>query len=320
MNIDDALTTYRGELVIAAQRWQTTRARRRHRIALLTSALAVAGIIVGTAIAATGWLVGSPAPRSVKSDFGSYAPQLGFNPEPGKAVLVASEGPYKLYATTDKQGGYCTLTSAPWKRPGPHGEGGDCISRTQASVPFLVGMGGVDGARNGGTRLVLIGRIRERNAAHIHFTAPDGKTIIASVGRSGFFIVGFTIPRPTHSTVISGFVPGICRWSSTFVALDANGRELAQRRLTFGPLICLRRPKPIVTTVRGTTTFTLTQGMVGYLAKAGPGDNVVCQGAGHALTITIPEAAVGRYRRSHDRRLQLNVRQTRDGRISATCQ
>ncbi len=186
MNIDDALTAYRGELINAAQRWQKARARRRHRIALVTSAMAVAGIIVGTAIAATGWLVGSPAPKSVKSDFGSYAPQLGFNPEPGKAVLVATDSPYKLYVTTNKQGGYCTLTSAPWKRPGPHGEGGDCISRRQASVPLLVGMGGAAAAPNGGTRLVFIGRTRQRDASHVRFAAPEGKTITATVGRSGF--------------------------------------------------------------------------------------------------------------------------------------
>ncbi len=139
VNIDDALTTYRGELIAAARRWQKARARRRHRIALVTSALAVAGIIVGTAIAATGWLVGSPAPKNVKSDFGSYAPQLGFNPEPGKAVLVAHDGPYKMYVTPDKQGGYCTLVATPQYHPGPHGSGGDCGTRRQAAVSFLAG-------------------------------------------------------------------------------------------------------------------------------------------------------------------------------------
>lgn len=320
MNIDDTLTAYRRELVTAAQRWQKSRARRRRRLVFLTSALATAGIIVGSAIAATGWLVGSPAPRNVKSDFGSYAPQLGFNPQPGKAVLVASQGPYKLYATPNKQGGYCVLVSAPWKRPGPHGEGGDCISREQASLPFSIGMGGAAGAANGGTRLILVGRTRARDSAHVRFTAPEGKTVMASVGRSGFFIVGFTVHRPAQSTVISGFLPGICRWSSAFVALDATGRAVAQRTLTFGPRICMRPPKPVVTTQAGTKTFTLGQGQIGYLAQARPGDIVACRGAGHLLTITIPLAAQGRYRRSHDRQIQLNVRHTRNGRIWVMCQ
>lgn len=319
MNIDDALTAYRGDLINAAQRWHETRARRRHRIALVTSALALAGIIVGTALAATGWLVGSPAPKSVKSDFGSYAPQLGFNPEPGKAVLVATDSPYKLYVTTNKQGGYCTLTSAPWKRPRPHGEGGDCISRKQASVPFSVGMGGAADAPNGGTRFVLIGRTRARDATQVRFTAPEGKTITATVGRSGFFIIGFIVPRPANSKVISGFLPGICRWTPTFNVLDAKAREIAQKTLTFGPRICLRPPKPIVKTGNGTKTFILAQGMLGYLAKAAPGDHVACRGSGHALTLTVPEAAVGTHRRTGDRRLHLNIRHTRNGRIWVMC-
>jgi hypothetical protein len=325
VNIDDALTAYRGDLINAAQRWHKTRARRRQRIALVTSALALAGIIVGTALAATGWLVGSPAPKSVKSDFGSYAPQLGFNPEPGKAVLVATDSPYKLYVTTNKQGGYCTLTSAPWKRPGPHGEGGDCISRKQASVPFSVGMGGAADAPNGGTRLVLIGRTRARDATQVRFTAPEGKTITATVGRSGFFIVGFIVRRPanshaSNSTVISGFLPGICRWTPTFNVLDANGGEVTRKTLTFGPRVCFRPPKPVVKTENGTETFILDQGMIGYLAKAAPGDRVTCRGGGHALTLVVPKATVGTHRRTGERRLQLNIRHARDGRIWVLCQ
>ena len=92
MNIEDALTAYRGDLVAAAHRWRVRRERRRRRFVLTSGVVALGAVIVGTAIAATGWLVGSPAPPSVKSDFGSYAPQLGFNPQPGKAVLVASSG------------------------------------------------------------------------------------------------------------------------------------------------------------------------------------------------------------------------------------
>lgn len=317
MNIDNALSAYRGDLVAASQRWHKSRARRRRRLVFLTSALAAAGIIVGTAIAATGWLVGAPAPPNVKSDFGSYAPQLGFNPQPGKAVLVAGKGPYKLYATPNEQDGFCTLLSDPWYHPGPHGEGGDCISRKQASVAFWAGPYGIGHAAQGGTRVVIVGRARKGAAARVHFNYPGGKSASARIGRSGFFIVPITINHP----IFTGLQPGaICRWSSTFVVLDAKGRAIVRKTLTFGPRICMRPPKPVVTTAAGMKTFTLDRGEVGYLAKARPGDNVGCRGAGHVLTITIPVAAQGRYRRSHDRRLQLNVRHTRDGRIWVMCQ
>ena len=318
MNIDDALTAYRGELITAAQRWQKARARRRHRIVLATSALAVAGIIVGTAIAATGWLVGSPAPKSVKSDFGSYAPQLGFNPEPGKAVLVAHDGPYKMYVTPDKQGGYCTLVATPQYHPGPRGSGGDCGTRRQAAVSFLAGpVGPGVPMRNGGVRLVVAGRTRNKAAARVRFTTPDGKTATAPIGTSGFFITDIT----SDKQLFTGLLPNsVCHWTSTFVLLDKNGRQITQKTLTFGPRICLRPPKPIIKTENGAKTFILEQGMIGYLAKAKPGDNVICRGAGHALTITVPQAAVGRYRRSpRDREFHLNVRHTRSGRIWVFC-
>jgi hypothetical protein len=317
VNTDDALAAYRGELINAARRWQKARARRRHRIALVTSALAVAGIIVGTAIAATGWLVGSPAPKSVKSDFGSYAPQLGFNPEPGKAVLVAHDGPYKMYVTPDKQGGYCTLVATPQYHPGPHGSGGDCGTRRQAAVSFLAGpVGPGVPMRNGGVRLVVAGRTRNRAVARIRFTTPDGKPATAPIGTSGFFITDIT----SKKQLFTGLLPNsVCDWTSTFVLLDGSGRQLTQKTLTFGPRICLRRPKPIVKTENGTKTFVLQQGMDGFLLKARPGDNVTCRGASQALTITVPEATVGRYRRTHDRLLQLNVRHTRDGRVWALC-
>jgi hypothetical protein len=319
VNLDDALWSYRGELVTAAARWQRARIRRRRRLVFLTTALAAAGIVVGASIAASGWLVGSPAPRNVKSDFGSYAPQLGFNPEPGKAVLVASGGPYRLYATTNKQGGYCVLVSAPWKRPGPHGEGGDCVSRGQASVPFSAGIGGAAGAPHGGTRIVLDGRTRQVGAARVRFTGPQGERVTTPAGPSGFFIAGFTVRRPARTDVVSGFAPGICRWSTTFVVLDGKGRALAQKKLTFGPRICLRKPNPEVTVEGGTKAFLLGRGAFGYLAHARPGDEVSCRGAGHLLTITIPEAARRRYRRTHDRRLQLDVEHRRDGRIWVMC-
>jgi hypothetical protein len=319
MNVEDALTAYRGELVAAARRWQVSRDRRRRRLLFTASAVALAAVIVGTAVAATGWLVGSPAPPSVKSDFGSYATQLGFNPEPGKAVLAASDGSYKLYVTPNEQGGYCTLVSDPWNHPGPHGEGGDCNSRKPLSVAFWAGIGGEASLHNGGTRLVMIGRTRQPDAARVRFNYPVGKAGTATVGRGGFFIVPVTIEHP----IFIGLRPGsICRWSSTFVVLDANGKPLARKKLTFGPRVCFHPPKPVVTTEAGAKTFTLGLGADGYLAQSHPGDKVACRGFGHLVTMTIPRAAVHRHVRLKIKPfpLQVNVEHTRTGRIWVMCQ
>ena len=323
MNIDDALTVYRGDLITAAHRWQKMRDRRRRRFLLGTGALALGAVIVGTAVAATGWLVGSPAPKSVKSDFGSYAPQLGFNPEPGKAVLVASDGAYKMYVTPDKQGGYCTLIATPHYHPGPNGSGGDCGTRQQAAVPFLAGPYGPGvPMRNGGVRVVVAGRTRNKAAARVRFTTPDGKAAMAPIGTSGFFITDITSERHLFTGLQprgSHLLKPLCHWTTTFVLLDGSGRQLTSKTLTFGPRICLRPPKPIVTTSNGAKTFILAQGMLGYLAKARPGDRVVCRGGGHTLAIRVPSPAVGGHRQSRDRSLHLNVRHTRNGRIWVMC-
>src|SRR5437763_741626 len=76
----------------------------RRRLALVALALGLLAIGAAVAATTTDWLTGSPAPPSVTSDFGSYATQLGFNPEPGHAVQVATDGEMILYATTNKQG------------------------------------------------------------------------------------------------------------------------------------------------------------------------------------------------------------------------
>lgn len=316
MNIDDALTSYRGELIAAAQRWRKTRARRRHRIVLLTSGLAAAGIIVGTAIAATGWLVGSPAPKSVKSDFGSYATQLGFNPRPGKAVLVASNGAYQLYATPNKQGGYCILVSAPWKRPGPHGEGGDCSSRQQTSTSFWAGFGGIASHPNGGNTLVIDGRTRQANAATLRFTTPDKHTLNVPVGSSGFFIVG-TI---THASWCQ-----IANWNPQVAILDGNGHQLTTAKARIGRnLVCESKPTPTVTSEHGHKVFTIRatdhDRPTGYIAGARLGDQITCRWTGHSVTLNVP------VHRAHTARppgkglsLSLQISRTPQGRVWVVC-
>jgi hypothetical protein len=316
VNIDDALKAYRGDLITAAHRWQKVRDRQRRRLLLGTGALAFAAVIVGTAVAATGWLVGSPAPPSVKSDFGSYAPQLGFNPQPGKAVLVASNGDYQLYATTNKQGGYCVLVSAPWKRPGPHGEGGDCSSRQQASVAFWAGIGGMAGAPHGGTRLVIDGRTREAKAASIRFATPD-RLLSVPVGSSGFFIVGVTTQASWCQIV---------RWSPTVVILDRNGHRLATQKTEIGRNgVCLSKPTPTVTTEHGHKVFTIRatdhKRPNGYIVGARLGDRVACRIAGASVTLSVPVHGAHAVRQiGKGRSLELQVRRTRDGRVWVLCE
>ena len=316
MNIDDALTTYRGDLVTGAHHWQVRRNRRRRRFLLATSAVALGAVIVGTAIAATGWLVGSPAPPSVKSDFGSYAPQLGFNPQPGKAVLVASNGEYQLYATTNKQRGYCILVSAPWKRPGPHGEGGDCSSEQQASVAFWAGIGGVAGARQNGMRLVIDGRTREVNAASLRFDTPDHQTVNAPVGTSGFFIVGIR----TRASWCQ-----IAKWNPQVAVLDGTGHQLTTAKATIGRnLVCQSQPRPTVTTAHGHKVFTIRttehDRPMGYIAGAGLGDRITCRWAGHSVTLRVPVHG------AHTARPQgkglspsLQISRSRQGRVWVLC-
>lgn len=316
MSIEDALTAYRGDLVAATRRWQVARERRRRRLLLTTGVLGLACVIVGTAVAAGGWLIGAPAPRSVKSDFGSYASQLGFNPQPGKAVLVASSGKYQLYATTNKQGGYCILVSAPWKRPGPHGEGGDCSPRSLVRRPFWAGIGGLAGAQNErqGTTLVLDGRTRDARAASVHFTAPNQKPVSARVGSSGFFIVGFS----TRASWCQ-----ITHWRSRFTVLDAHGHKLSTttRRVIEGG-VCFTKPTPTVSTQHGQPTITIHVNEQGYLPGAKQGDRIACRAGSTTITTVVLAAgrrAFTRHTLSPNRRLALTVQHLHTGRVFVYC-
>jgi hypothetical protein len=213
----DALIAYRRELLAATARWQVASRRRRRRLALASAAFGAMVAIGGTAVAATGWLVGAPAPPSVKSDFGSYATQLGFNPKPGKAVLVASDPPYQLYATTNKQGTYCVLVSAPWKRPGPHGEGGDCVPAQTAAMTYWAGTGGMASEPGNHFQVVFDGRTTNPKATSVRFATPDGRTVTVPIGSSGFFITGAEIQADPCTP-----------WTPVFSFLDRDGNEVGK--------------------------------------------------------------------------------------------
>jgi hypothetical protein len=194
------------------------------RFALVAVAFGVSAVIATLAIAGTGWLTGSPAPANVKSDFGSYATQLGFDPQPGKAVLVASDGDYELYATANEQGGFCTLVSAPWKRPGPNGEGGDCVANPPDAAAFWAGIGGISSEPNDATTLVIDGHTTDKGAASVEFDAPDGTAVTAPVGSGGFFIVG---TAPVHGSICDWG-----NWAPRFTVVDNSGNPLSATRIT----------------------------------------------------------------------------------------
>ena len=146
------------------------------------------------------------------SDFASYTPQLGFHPEAGRAVLVAEDGDVILYATTNREGTYCLVVSAPWKRPETLPDGGTCIPAAQAAAPLIAGFGGA--SRD---TVVIAGRADARGAHAIRFAGPDRRLLTRPIGSSGFFVAA--VP-------ISGSPCANGDWKPTFVVLDAGGREL----------------------------------------------------------------------------------------------
>lgn len=178
-----------------------------------------------------GWLGAEPAPPAVVADFDSYARQLGFDPVPGKAVLVAEDGDFALYATTNRQGGYCLVTSAPWKRPDKLPDGGSCVSAEEAAEPLRAMLGGASAARREGDRrlstFVIVGRAADPRAGMVRLTRADGLQLDRQVGVGGFFVVG--VEREV-------LCPGQGE-SIEVRALAPDGEELA--RTTVGDFRCV---------------------------------------------------------------------------------
>jgi hypothetical protein len=129
------------------------------------------------------WLAAEPAPPEVVSDFGKYTPQLGFNPQPGKAVLVAEDDYVRLFATTNKQ--------APTASSSAHEQTAARASRRVAAASVVAGYVSDVAAGKGDMRLrVVVGRIKNPEARRVSFPAPDGKTITRRIGAGGFFVAG----------------------------------------------------------------------------------------------------------------------------------
>jgi hypothetical protein len=286
---------------------------------LLTSALTAAGIVVGAALAASGWLVGSPAPPNVKADFGSYARQLGFDPRPGRAVLVARDGGYKLYATPNAQGGYCILIVTPEYHPGPHGEGGDCSGpdhRAFWANALPAGRPGTVG------RLFVLGHTTAHAAATVRFTEPGGSVGTAVIGSSGFFIAHTDI---SASIICKAAIQPAVWWKPTFTVLDRHGHRRGTRAETFKGG-CSPRPIPVhaVAVHHGQKEFRLRDGEFGILVGAQARDRVFCHDGKNVIHLMVPTTARSGVHRQHQFApgkppLQLNVSSARSGHVGAEC-
>ncbi len=138
-----------------------------------------------------GWLSGEPAPQSVRDNFDSYTPQLGFQPDAGEAVLVAADRGASLFATTNDRGSYCLATATR--------DGGTCIPPDHAVAPLIAGIMSNDPAHGGNRFLLVAGRAADPRVRTIRFSDPTGGVVERPVGSSGFFLAALSpteAPRP----------------------------------------------------------------------------------------------------------------------------
>jgi hypothetical protein len=206
---------------LASQSRFVRRARLLALAMLVLAVLALPTYALGRAV--KGWLAGEPAPPSIVHNFGSYAPQLGFQPEPGKAVRVAFDGAFALYATPNDRGSYCVATSTP--------DGGICVLPSVAAAPLIAGiMPGDPGRADARHTILVAGRVNDPDALAIAFTDPAGATVTRRIGSGGFFLAALPTAEPT-----SGGPPSPCKdgdWSPTFRALGRTGAELRTAQIT----------------------------------------------------------------------------------------
>jgi hypothetical protein len=218
--VNSSMAAVRAELRRAAVR-QSRAYRRRLRALLTTASLVIAALATGLALAATG-VLGSAAPPEVVEDFDAYAEQLGYHPRSGRAQLVAADREFLLYATTNREGTYCIVTSVPWRRPGKlTGDGGVCVPPERAAEPIAVAVTAAS-ARGDDDELTLavVGRVRGREARTIQFADAGGERIERPLGAEGFFVVGVRHACTGES------------WSPIFKATDSGGNAIATAKIT----------------------------------------------------------------------------------------
>jgi hypothetical protein len=202
--------------VSRAREWRWSRARLALAAAVVIALAAAPAYAIGRTV--VDWLAAEPAPPEIVSDFGKYTPQLGFNPEPGKAVLVAEDDYVRLFATTNKQGTYCFIVST-------RADGGTCVRPTVAAASVVAGYVSDVAAGKGDMRLrVVVGRIKNPEARGVSFAAPDGKTITRRIGAGGFFVAGL------RTATVSACEDG--GWAPPFTFYNADGHVVAERTIT----------------------------------------------------------------------------------------
>ena len=183
--------------------------RKRLALALLIlAALAVPTYAIGRAL--SGWLGGEPAPTAIVDNFGSYTPQLGFRPDAGQAVRVASDGAFVLYATPNDRGSYCVATATP--------DGGICVSPDVASAPLVAGI------MPAGRATLVAGRVKDAHAVAVIFSDSHGDSVRRQLGVGGFFLAA--LDAPAQNLCESG------DWTTRFQALDAHGNVTTTAKIT----------------------------------------------------------------------------------------
>lgn len=219
---------WREELLarIAAEPAPAPRKRGRPRARLVLVAVAVLALLAlpsyGVARDVIEWVRGEPAPQAVVQEFESYAPQLGYQPDAGGAILVAVEGnDVRLYSTKNDKGSYCLVLRVPER---PAGDGGTCIQPAWAAEPLIAGILGSARSGDPSTQVLFIGgRSDHPGARSISFADPDAERITRPIGFDGYFVA---------SVRVSGSSCAAGDWRPTFVVRDAGGGELARAEVT----------------------------------------------------------------------------------------
>jgi len=232
MTLDNPVLVYRAELRAAASRRV---AARRRRLVILLAVGAVGAVTASLSFAAarSGWLTGEPAPPRAITGFKQYTPQLGFHPEVHKAQFVAEDGPVKLYATPNREGGICYLVDEPWK-PADAGDGGTCASKAKADEPITAGLLGMSAiSRDGVATTVVAGRLDSPAARTIRFQDPAGAVVERLVGAGGFYVVAVRAKPLDFEPVVTpdGVHCPRGTWEPMFVALDADRRPVLESRI-----------------------------------------------------------------------------------------
>ena len=196
--------------------------QRRRLVLVAAAALALlAAPSYGIAREVIEWVQGEPAPRSVVQEFDSYAPQLGYRPDAGGAILIAVEGgDVRLYSTKNDKGSYCLVLRAPGR---PSGDGGTCIKPAWAAAPLIAGMLGSTADDGDSSTKFIGGRSDHPDARSIRFADPAGRAISRPIGFDGFFVASVDVPRSAC---------GAGDWRPEFVVLDARGEEVARAEIT----------------------------------------------------------------------------------------